>query len=349
MLDILIINTHRMYNEIPLNFGDWLGVYLLASYVEKNGYSAKVFVGYAHEIPLLLDEFLSEVKIIGFSCDYENQIEVINFSKFIKKTHDIPIIVGGPQAIVLKRDFLLDSGVDVVIRGEGELPLLALMHYYIDNTGLLSNIGSLTYLDNNKLIETNNYPLIANLDLLPFPDPELVLGSWFREKSASFLTARGCPFSCSFCYEGGNTRSVRYRSVENVIEELSQVLKNRLDIKYVLFTDDTFTLNHKRVKDFLFHFNKIRQKRDFGWFAEAHIATIIKNPELVSQMVDSGLVTIQLGIESGDNSVLKAYNKKITTEMIEEAISICVNAKVHAIVSNLIIGGAMETGNSSRP
>lgn len=342
--DLLLLNTHRQY-DVSTGFQcDWLGIYQLAAWMEKNGYPARAFAGYAHEIvPLLERELPAGVGVVGFSCDYENQEEVAQLCRLVRERYGLPVIVGGPQAIALGKPFLEKSGANVIVRGEGEIPLLALMQFFIDGSGSLETIPGIVFLEHGGERRTPLPPPIMNLDSLPPIDPALVLDKRFRASTASILTARGCPFRCSFCYEGGNTRSVRWRSVKNVMDELRQALDANPSIHFVLFTDDTFTLNARRVRDFCEALAEYRSRRDFCWFAEAHPQTLLKHPDLVPLMVRAGLGSLQIGIESGNAHILKAYNKKTTPAMIREIVGMCLEANVPHLVGNIIVGGALET------
>jgi radical SAM superfamily enzyme YgiQ (UPF0313 family) len=344
MYELLLVNIRRQYDFAPVTAGDWLGVYGLAAFLEQNGHSARVFVGYAHEFEKVLDrEMANDVDVVGFSCDYENRVEVEALARLVKQKWGLPVIVGGPQSVALDSAFLRRSLADVIVRGEGELPLLALMNHYVDNTGSLQDIGGLIFLENGREMQTPRLPLIENLDALPYPDPKLTLGNWFRRTTASFLTSRGCPFSCAFCYEGGNTRRVRFRSVRNVMDEVRKTLLDSPHVRYVLFTDDTFTLDVKRLKQFTDALSALRRERDFGWFAEAHPSILLKHPEMLEMMCEAGLCTLQIGIESGSDEVLKAYGKKADTRMVREAVRLCVEAGVPHVAGNFIVGGALET------
>ena len=345
--DLLLVNTHRQYGFESGAFRDWQGVYLLAAYLEENGYAVRVLSGFVHEVlPLLEAEIAAGAAAVGFSCDYENQDEVTQLSRHVRELRPLPVIVGGPQAVALGEDFLLRSGALAVVRGEGELPLLALMNYIADGSGRLEDIPGIVYLHEGRERRTPPPPPIANLDALPFADRSFSLLRPSAPSVLSVLTARGCPFRCSFCYEGGNTRSVRWRSVGNVMRELRQKLDADPRIRMVLFTDDAFTLNPRRVGEFCDALAAYRRERDFGWFAEAHPRTLLTHPELVSRMVEAGLVSLQIGVESGDSRTLRAYNKKTTPAMIEEAVDVCRQANLLHLVGNIIVGGAFETEES---
>ncbi|MDR1874002.1 MAG: B12-binding domain-containing radical SAM protein [Synergistaceae bacterium] len=347
MYELLILNLHRQYDAEPLLSGDWLGVYLLAAFMEENGHPARAFAGYVHEAEALIErEARFGVKVVGLSCDYENQIEVEAVARLVRRRWGFPVIVGGPQAVALGEEFLIRSGADAVVRGEGELPLLALMDFYTEGTGSLADIRGISFMSEGKFVCNPDQPPIANLDALPFPDPKLNIGTWFRRNTASFLTARGCPFRCAFCYEGGNTKTARFRSVENVMEEVRRVLSERPDIRYFLFTDDTFTLDVKRLGRFCEELSSLRRERKFHWFAEAHPETIVKDPGILKVMIEAGLATLQIGIESGSAEVLAAYGKRTTPAMIARTVEMCMEARLPHLVGNIIVGGAFESGET---
>lgn len=344
MYDVLFVNCHRQIERTPNIVGDWLGVFSLATFLDKNGYPSRAFSGYAHEVPNLLErETAKGIKILGLSCDYENRAEVLRISRFAREKYGLTIIIGGPQSIGLSYDFLRESGALAIVHGEGELPLLALAQYVIDGFGDLRQIAGITFMENGRGLSTLRGKPIKHLDNLPFIDPSLALNADFRAKTLTVLTARGCPFRCAFCYEGSATRGARWRSVANVMAEIRNALNEKPSLRYVLFGDDTFTLNAKRLENFIDELGRLREKRDFVWFAEAHPATIVRHPHLVEGMVKAGLANLQIGVESGAPEILKAYNKKTTPEMVEEAVRVCKSAGVPNVVANVIIGGAHET------
>ena len=341
----LIINTHRQHQPYRNPTGDWLGIHYIAAFMNENGVRTMAFAGYAHEVPELLDQFLSErsLAVIGFSCDYENRAEVITFCQRIRCIAKIPIIVGGPQAAFLDVDFLRKTGASALVCGEGEVTTLELVLQIMAGNRDFSSIRGIKFLQNGKMVTTPPRQLIKNLDALPFPNAKFALGSLFRPTLASFLTGRGCPYSCSFCYEGGNTKGVRWRSVENVIQEISQVLTERPDIHFIMFTDDTFTVDTERVNEFCRQLKQLRKRHSFTWFCEGHVRTLCGKPELLRSMIDAGMSCLQIGIESGHDDILRAYNKKITAAMIESVVKDAFDAGLEQLWGNIILGGAFET------
>ena len=168
MIDILFLNVHRRYLNVEPTHGGFLGIYLLAAFARQEGYEAKSFSG-TLEAGLRHVEKLcaaGEIAMIGLYCDYENVTENIFLSRHVKETYNLPVIVGGPQATALDEKFFRESKCDAVVRYEGELTVLELMNFYLEEVGELENIRGITYLS-GELIKNPERPPIKNLDALP--------------------------------------------------------------------------------------------------------------------------------------------------------------------------------------
>lgn len=343
MLDILLLNVHRRYVNYSPQYGGFLGIYLLAAFIKKEGYQAKSYSGTLVESHKIIDDLCGAgaVSMVGLYCDYENVTENIDLCRYIKEQYDLPVVVGGPQATALKKDFYVTSGCDAIVRYEGELTLLELMNYYLEEDGNLETICGISYLENGCLKTNTDRKLIENLDGLPFIDEDCYLEPKQYYKGLSIMTGRGCPFHCAFCHEGSHTRKVRFRSVNNVLAEIDLYLsKNTAENVYILFTDDTLTLQPKRVKELCDGIAKRQEKRHFRWFCEGHVHSLYTHPEMIGDLARAGCTRIQLGIEAGTTSVLKAYGKNTTPEEIFSVVRQCRNAGISQIYGNIILAGA---------
>lgn len=345
--DIVFFNLHRRYLNVTTNYGGFLGIFSLAAFLNMNGCEAQSFAGQLTEGKKILDEICSQrlVSIVGLYCDYENVTENIFLSKYIKEKYGLPVIVGGPQATALDKTFLKQSKCDAIVRYEGEFTVLELLNYFLDECGSLSEIKGIMYLENDGLVINPEQDIIDNLDALPFINDNCYLIPSKRPYELSIMTGRGCPFHCAFCHEGHHTRKVRFRSVENVLEEIDLFLARRQDTDniFILFTDDTFTLVPQRVKVLCDALKERRAKKNFNWFCEGHIHTLYLHPEMIDYIAKAGAQRIQLGIEAGTQKVLDAYRKGSTLEEIEYVVSKCRDAGIQQIFSNIILGGALFT------
>lgn len=347
MLDILFLNLHRRYLNVESTHGGFRGIFLLSAFVRREGYEAKSFSGTLEAGLRHVDKICAagEVLMVGLYCDYENITENIFLSRHVKENYNLPVIVGGPQATALDEKFFRESKCDAVVRYEGELTVLELMNFFLEEVGALENILGISYLDGDALKINPERPPIKNLDALPFVDEDCYLEPENFYRDLSLMTGRGCPFRCTFCHEGAHTRAVRFRSVENVLAEVDAFLKlwDVEDELYIFFTDDTFTLNAERVKKICDELAERRKKYKFKFFCEGHIHTLYKNPEMIRDLVNGGCVRIQLGIEAGTAPVLQAYGKNTTPEEIFAVVRLCRDAGIREVYGNIILGGANFT------
>lgn len=342
--DIVFFNIHRRYLDHMPNFDGFLGIYLLAAFVNENGYLGQAYAGSLYRGMELLNELCTQQKtaMIGLYCDYANVTENQFVSRYIKERYGIPVIVGGPQATSLDEAFFKEALCDAVVYHEGELTVLELMDFLLDGTGRLADIKGIAYWQNDEVKTTTPRPVIENLDALPFVDEDCYLLPQKNRRDLCIMTGRGCPFRCAFCYEGRSSGKVRFRSVENVLEEIDRFLEEvpRGVEPYILFTDDTFTLDEKRVHRLCEGLKERQEKRHFHWFCEGHVHTLKLHPDMIKDIAAAGALRIQLGIESGVPRVLEAYRKHTTPEEIKEVIAACREAGIKQIYGNIILGSA---------
>jgi radical SAM superfamily enzyme YgiQ (UPF0313 family) len=125
-------------------------------------------------------------------------------------------------------------------------------------------------------------------------------------------TQRGCPYPCSYCaapkiadlYDGGYSSYGRRRSVENVIAELAEIQCNG-ELNYVVFLDDTFSINHAWVKQFCALYS---DRFGIPFSINARAETI--NPQLLRTLANAGCMHIIYGVESGSEKVRRVILKR---------------------------------------
>lgn len=344
--EVLLINVFRDTSGYSESFNDSIGQYLIAAYLREHDFVAQVYSGNNLDCKKTIENELNSnhVHVIGFYAAADNIRIVTHAIQWIKKKFpEVITFVGGPQAIALDETFFLSTGNDYAIVGEGEIPTYKLLSYLIDGIGHPDQIPSLLYYDSNigKVIWNQcDDVAISNLDEIPFPHIEDSLVGRLRQgRMVGIITGRGCPNHCTFCYEGANAKNVRFRSIDNVMEEIDYITSHNPHVEYINIYDDTFTLRVDRI----LAFSEAMKQRNLKWFCEGHVSFVVQHPEVLKIMVDSGLTCIQFGIESASQKVLDAYNKHTNKDMILKCVRICKNTGLHGITGNFIIGGALET------
>jgi len=329
--------------RIPTQMFDNLGQHSIAAYLETKGFIAKVFSGVSRDAHIVIENEIrnNNIPVLGFYVASDNLTVTEHIIKWIKREFDVYVIVGGPEAVALKEEFIRRTGCDFVIEGEGEIPVYQVLSKIIDDIGDYEKIFSIRYISKENIYKENPLsPLIEDLDNIPFPSQKRCLKKNFRDKNSfGIITGRGCPYNCAFCYEGANTKKVRLRSIDNVLKEIDFAISENKNLHYLNIYDDTFTLSPERVREFC---KRIKGK-GLLWYCEGHISNLLKNPELINIMVDAGMIGLQIGIESASAEVLKAYRKNTTPDMLVEIVKKCKSANLTRLVGNFILGGAFET------
>ena len=259
--DVLLIG---FYNQRAL------GVRYLANALNSNGYNAHILYfkefnsinpSKASKKELdLLEDLITEIKpsYIGLSVMSSLYLEsVYMVNNRISEKFDIPIIWGGVYPTLFPEKALKYG--DYVIRGEGELSLIDLLDA-LEKSEDPSDIENTTlYNDQNEIIKNPLRPLVQDLDILGFPkvggkniyfihNDELSYGDpQVKGFTYELAASRGCPFACSYCSSvnlkriyAGKGRYVRFRSVDNVIEELKEAKSTIKNLKIIHFWDDFF-------------------------------------------------------------------------------------------------------------
>lgn len=242
---------------------------------------------------------------------HETEVEVLKkLSELGKK-----IFVIGIFGNVKKEKYSLNNSY--VISGEAESFFL--------NVSLEKNTLEKYFKKNNDKIE-NQYiipQLVNNLDDLPFPDWDYYTKKYplrnnfleFNSKTAvPILATRGCPYSCfNYCtYPLQQGRKVRFRSIENVINEIKYCIKTLRTNKFI-FRDPVFSINRKYTIDFCKAI--IKEKLKISYLIETHLKNL--DDELIELLKNSGLKLVYVGIESVNSNVLKDI-KRFTVDQEEQ-------------------------------
>jgi radical SAM superfamily enzyme YgiQ (UPF0313 family) len=322
-----------------------LGLVYVATAAQQQGFDVRVVDEPALTIAKMLDIVSKyKVKVVGFYVDHENIFATYSMMRALKRAlPEVKLVTGGPQSKEWHERILRDSPCDIAVRGEGEIVFANILSHYIYNEMSLANILGITWRDGADI--RANAPS-EPIDLDRFPIPNRAINPWRRRGSGSegIVTGRGCPFRCAFCYEGRPEARYRPRDLDNVMEEVEHLVRDR-GARYLVVLDDVFLLNPKRAIEFARRLTSLKKrlKSELIWFCEARADIIVKRPDMVNACVESGLTRVQIGVETGDPDVMEKYNKSLDVEETLEAAAICHRADVLSLIGNFIIGGADET------
>ena len=281
--------------------------------------------------------------VVGISAKTQNFISATIVAKIAKEINpDIKILVGGVHSTMNGSKVLNCKNIDFLAIGEGENTIVELLHALEKDTEL-NSVSGIVFRDNGKIINTKPRAYVEDLDLLDFPltnAPKVFkdFDKYPKEAFGYIFASRGCPYACTFCESKSMwTRKVRYRSPENVVAELKQM--NEFGINKVNFDDDTFGISKKNIKTIN---NLMHDELPNMTYTCETVVQLAKDENVVKDMKHGGCTGVFVGIESGNNEMLKKIKKTQTTD---ESIQAMRNLQKHGIESHafIMVGFPSET------
>lgn len=289
-----------------------MGIGYLSAFLKKNGHRTSLINIYKKTDR---EEFIAKLKeenpdIIGFSSVTPQIHNVITMAKWIKESGIKSFVIcGGIHATLDPQSVINIDGVDAACCGEGEYPLLELCEA-IQSGKDYSSLENL-WVKKGGLIKSNQTrPLIEDLDTLPFPDREIFDRNDFskeRQTQLQLVASRGCPYNCAYCsnhaiksvYSNKN-KYVRFRSVDNIIKEESELKAKYPQIRHYAFEDDILYLNKEWYREF-----SEKHRKYIGLPFHSNIHPGLINEDSLYYLKIAGCTKIQIGLESGNAYIRK--------------------------------------------
>lgn len=307
-----------------------LGLLCLASYINHYSDHIRAEVMDVAAEKLNLNSIKNKISVgdyfaIGLTSMTPQLQGAVELARFIKQNfgEKMKIFLGGPH-ISADENFIKRQPeiFDYAILGEAEKTFLESLNKLLAGQNILK-------------IQTAEP--VLDLDAIPIIDKKIIKRKNYNGRE-SMLFSRGCPFNCYFCSRPSIDRNVRYRSVENLIQEIKQFCsgnKGRFD-----FQDDTFTLNKKKVVEFCQHV--LSEELKIEWTCNTRLDLVDEN--LLILMKKAGLAQINFGLESGSEKIRREVVEKgnFTNQDIIKVLDICKKNKIK-ITGYFMLGHPTET------
>ncbi|MCJ7501180.1 B12-binding domain-containing radical SAM protein [bacterium] len=278
-----------------------LGGVLLATLLHQRGWDVQVFVEEVADIDF--DQVL-KADLVGISTITSTAPRAYALADEIRKS-GIPVVLGGPHVT-----FLPDEGLehaDMVVRGEGEVPILALAQSF-EGDHDLSQVPGLSWRTNGRTVHNPVPEKLVDLNDLPPPDLSLIHGYKKKNSLASRVipiqTTRGCPYGCDFCSVTGMFgRKLRRQNPKSVVKMLEGYRHlGRLAFIY----DDNFTADKTHAREICRLI--IEAALDMDWSTQVRLEAA-RDTELLEHMYEAGCRTVFIGFESVNQRALAESRK----------------------------------------
>jgi len=301
-----------------------LGLACIAASLLKDGHKVRVLDLNLADNPD--DLFLAAVRndkpdFVGITATTPLIKKAYHLASVVKQvSRDIPVIVGGPHASALPEDVLKESGIDCVVKGEGDFTFSL-----VADKGFCRSVPNIFYKDREEIKSSEiQNEAIRDLDQLPFPAYELFdIKRYYQPRISSrkaplgyLETSRGCYGRCIFCNKNIHGYKMRLKSVSRVVDEMERMLG--LGFREIQIIDDLFTADMNRA--YAICEEIIRRGLKFPWYPRGGIRVDRVNPGLLKIMKRAGCYRIPFGIESGSQRIIDNIGKRISLAQAEEAV-----------------------------
>jgi radical SAM superfamily enzyme YgiQ (UPF0313 family) len=268
-------------------------------------------------------------KLIVINTSTPSIYNDIDFGVAVKKLYpDAKLVLVGTHPSALPFETLeYDVNVDAVTKREYDYIVRDMARAIKDNKDL-STVKGLVYRDKKaKIQENENAEYITNVDEIPFAakfiKEHLDIHDYFFSAAEypeiQIFTGRGCPCRCNYCVypQLMHGRAYRMRSPENVLEELLYIRDNFPDVKEIVFEDDTFTIDPKRVNQICDLMIQNGLHKRFKWLCNARVNL---DYETMKKMKKAGCRLIIPGMESGSQQILNNIHKGTNLKQIHNYV-----------------------------
>ncbi|MFA5126633.1 MAG: radical SAM protein [Patescibacteria group bacterium] len=328
MSKILLINPP--FNIAKENYDSSVSVGLLsiATYLDSRGIKVEILDGVRQKNYLeLIKQKAPHYDYIGLSVMTTQLAHAIEASQLIRQINPKAVIIwGGTHPTFFTEQTIAHPLVDLACFGEGELTALDIVQ-----GKEWSGIDGIAY---KQAGEVKINPLRTLHDPAKMPlfkwdlVPEEILHNLYLIPS---LTSRGCPHRCTFCINAILKNRWRFRTAEQVLEDL-RIIKSQpyFKDKKLRFWDENFFVDIKRARAIIE--GMIKENLIIPWETTVranYIRPGMIDDDFMAKLKKSGCYLLSFGAESGSPSILSKIKKDVTPEEIIYSAKSCLK---HGII-----------------
>lgn len=339
--DFLGINVPSTYQQGLIPDGEeppWGMLRVVATARETYGLNAGVLD--AHRLRLQPEEIGDQIgktgtKIVGLNPTSVNVAEAQAIAEVCDRL-GIPYILGGIHATldtnIAWSDF---PNASAVVRGNGEYAIGPLLRGLLrGKEASLSGVSYPSLADKNEeyavKMNPGAVPMVRQDELVEEPVYEHTVtkdGSEISIKEATLFVTDGCPFECSFCSspvmvnrDGKGSIPYARPEIVRIVDEIEHAVSD-LGADAIHFLDDMAFVTQNHISDLHAELERRDLLGKFIWRGLTRAPVIDRfSPETLSLMKESGAWKIALGVESGDEEMLKQIKKKVTVPEVISAV-----------------------------
>lgn len=310
-----------------------IGIAYIAATLREDGHEVKVLDAYVNEFSLedimrFTEQFSPQILGISVLTTSAEVVYAISDSVRAAMPH-IKIVMGNIHASLFADEILSGNYADFIVHGEGELTMRDLARALEDGRSGPENVNGISFRSNGAIVNTPARAYIEDLDSLPMPAWDLLPLDKYRTDprgevktgavEIQILGTRGCPNRCTFCSSRtAKSQGTRYRMrrPKLIVDEMIYMYE-RYGKEVFSFMDLAFPLVRDHAVELCNEIIRRGVEKKLKWFSECRVKPL--DVELLKLMKKAGCARICVGIESGNDRILRLIKKDITVEDVRKA------------------------------
>jgi radical SAM superfamily enzyme YgiQ (UPF0313 family) len=339
MHKIQLVNSRSIPNDVLTD--KWytpLNLIWIANYIEANGITTQILDGVSSNFEEMLDKL--DAPIVGVNFNY---LSIENLDKLLKvaKNKGSFTVVGGQAATFLAKQLLQNNmDIDAVVIGDGEEAMLQLAIRANKGIPSFEGIPNLAYRNGDDIVFSTQKQM--DLTKLPFPDRRVAglemdeyISKYYESNTdpamdnvrvTNAYMKKGClrrvaDKGCSFCAR--IDRGLRSKTALQAYDEYSYLVKE-FKIDYIYDDSDSWVDGPWMRSLANIYQQRGEVKAKLRVYADVRDIT----EDNVSIMKDLNVDTVLVGVESGDEHILRRNGKPMTKEMIVKAAKLLGHAGI---------------------
>jgi len=278
-----------------------LGLMYISSALTKNNINNEIFDLNHFDVNIFLEKVKSEkpewvgLSVVSSPCCKQMK----ELGRQIKNiSPETKIMVGGAHVTAMPESF--EGLADAIVIGNGEVGAIKTIRGARDIICEEVDINDFAIPDRDKL-DSDKYSMYTS---------DYETGKQLR--TATMMTSRGCPFNCVFC--ASHEKKVQFRNPETIRQEIKKLKGQGYEAVYIF--DENFVVRKEHFEAI----TNIFMDEQIKYRIEMRSTDV--DEKIAKKLKDSGCVYVALGIESGDDEILRKINKGTTIESNKRAIEL---------------------------
>ncbi|MDD5089926.1 MAG: DUF4080 domain-containing protein [Candidatus Wallbacteria bacterium] len=312
-MKLLLVTINSRYTQSSLSLLYFAGI-LKQEFPDTSWNIHEFHLGLSAE-ECARDLLLQDPDLVCFSVYLWNTEFSCRIIDYLHKARpELSILCGGPEVSHCAEPFMKShSGVNHVIRGEGEEPFRQFIRAFSSNSSL-EGIPGLTTRVGNRVTSSPDSPPIANLGIIPSP-----LQLSLTDKCKKFIhyeSSRGCPFSCSYCLSSLE-KGVRYFPLDRVLRDMECFFASPHQM--LRFVDRTFNLDPAHYRP-IWEFLITNSPDDKHYQFEIDAGILVEDDLNLLDQSKRGLFQFEIGVQSISTDALRLCHRPDRLEEIRRNI-----------------------------